>query len=173
MRSYWVALAGTMIAGAAAAQGGAPDAGFGAEMAACGALANDAARHSCTDAALRKAGLMAPPQARAAERRRTFGLQVPSVHLARGPKAARTEAPVADGEEASDTITVTLDKVSLRGDGRLVVTTTEGAVWSQLEMEPVRPTPARGQSMTIERTIPSGFMCQSGRWTAFRCSREP
>lgn len=146
------------------------------EMARCGAMANDAARHGCTDEVLRRHGLMAPPEARTAERRKAFGLDVPSFpHRTPPPKVVATAGghrPV-QAEDTPDRITVTLDRVSLRGDGKLVVRTTEGAVWRQVETDPVRPMPVHGQSMTIERTALGGYFCKPGKWTAFRCTREP
>ena len=164
-------------AGPAAAQAGADPAAGWAEMARCGALANDAARHSCMDEVLRKNGAMAAPEARTVERRRTFGLDVlPTFphreHVKAEPSAGRGGRPVQVAD-ADDRVTVTLDGVTLRGDGRLAVKTSEGAIWRQVEDEPVRPTPVSGQSMTIERTAMGGYMCKSARWTAFRCTRAP
>ena len=128
------------------------------------------------DDVLRKNGLMAPPEARSAEHRRVFGMDVLPTFPHREPvkaEAARRGERPAQVEDAVDRVTVTLDGVTLRGDGRLAVKTSEGAIWRQVEDEPVRPTPVNGQSMTIERTAMGGYMCKSARWTAFRCTRAP
>jgi len=66
---------------------------------------------------------------------------------------------------------VTLATVKEGGDGKLVLTTTDGAVWRQVESEPVRPTPAQGQTMTITKGSLGSYLCKPGKWVGFRCAR--
>jgi hypothetical protein len=91
------------------------------------------------------------------------------------PQAARggllAVAAAADQRESDAPQQVTLATVATGSDGRLVLTTTEGVVWRQVESTAVRPTPTQGKVMTIERTSAGGFLCRFGKWVEFRCFR--
>jgi len=138
-----------------------PAAGWEA-MTRCAAIADDMKRHKCSDDVLRGAGLL---PSEAAEKRKSFGVQTSPV------RPAIEAVPEAPKRPSDDQLQVTLAAVAQGGDGKLVLTTTDGAMWRQVESTAVRPTPAQGQLMTIERTSFGGFMCKSGRWVAFRCYR--
>jgi hypothetical protein len=125
----------------------------------CAAIQNDDSRHECSDNVLRDAGLM-PPREEA--RRKSFGLQRPP---------APREAPLPTPADTSDQLEVTLAAVKEGGDGRLVLTTTDGAIWRQVESEPIRPTPAQGQTMRITKASLGSYLCKTGKWGAFRCAR--
>ena len=112
----------------------------------CAAIQNDDSRHECSDNVLRDAGLMAP---REEAQRKRFGLEG-----SRDPELEVTLATVKEG-----------------GDGKLVLTTTDGAVWRQVESEPVRPTPTGGQTMTISKGSLGSYLCKPGKWVGFRCAR--
>jgi hypothetical protein len=143
------------------------DAGWAA-MKRCAAIAEDKARHACTDETLREAGLLgarkpapaaavaAPASVPAPDSRQRFGLPPRPA-----PKPSPSDARVA----------VTLANVEQRGDGKLVLTTTDGAIWRQVESEAIRPLPAQGQTMTIAKNSLGGFMCESANRVAFRCYR--
>jgi hypothetical protein len=149
----------------------------------CGAILEDAQRHACTDEVMRQNGMLAPAEARAAHRRRVFGLEVPNVPLPLHPKAPKvaksggaTGAPGTPRaaktpavEEDAGQITVTLADVTVRDDGFMTFTTTEGAVWRQVESDPIRPRPVSGQQMIIERSVLGGYFCHPNKWTLFRC----
>lgn len=188
MRGLLAASAALLLTGgAAAAQTASPDAASGwAEMQKCAALANDQARHDCTDEVMRRAGVLASPEARAADRRKTFGDDTPKPRLAAraGPKTRHHSLLAAGGEveravvagvadDDADRISVTLQDVSLRGDGKLLLVTDEGVTWRPVESDPIRPLPASGEQMRIDRTTLGGYMCKLGKWTAFRCTRAP
>lgn len=115
----------------------------------CAALTKDHARHACTDDVMRKAGLLSD------QTRKQFGLQPAA------PKPDKTE----------ERLDVTLAGVEQAGDGKLVLTTTDGAVWRQVESDAVRPMPAKGETLTIAKTSFGGFLCESARRVAFRCFR--
>jgi len=134
----------------------------------CAAIAEDHARHVCTDETLRSAGLLDAHQAKVAEtaksaeapntaeHRERFGLQPPTT-----PKPSPAEARLE----------VTLASVQQSGDGKLVLTTTDGAIWRQVESEAIRPAPTQGQVMTISKAALGGFLCESAKRVAFRCFR--
>jgi hypothetical protein len=163
-----------------------------AAMKRCAALAEDKARHACTDETLREAGLLG-----AVERRPTEGREAAdsphaadNSYAAESARSAETARPAesapaivsrqsfglppppAPKPSPSDTrLQVTLANVAQSGDGKLVLTTTDGATWRQVESEAIRPMPAQGQTMTIARKSLGGFMCESAQRVAFRCYR--
>jgi hypothetical protein len=131
-------------------------------MTKCAAIAADVARHRCSDAVLRNAGLLVAPTSTP----KSFGLETSPAHTEQAATATAAAKRPSDAQ-----LQVTLAAVAPGADGKLVLTTTEGAVWRQVESDVVRPTPAQGQAMTIERTSFGGFMCKPGKWVAFRCYR--
>jgi hypothetical protein len=168
-------------------------------IARCAPLVDDGARHACLDDVLRQAGLM-PDAARAAASRQRFGLPAPTVPVpaaapsvttaavaaprvaappvAAAPVTAPTVAAPAVAAAApaakpsrEDLIQVTLAGVNRGGDGALVLNTTEGAVWRQIEPADLHPEPVAGDTLTIKHTLFGGYMCQSRKWIVFRCVR--
>jgi hypothetical protein len=145
----------------------------------CAPLVDDDARHACLDGVLRKSGLM-PDAARAAASRQSFGLPPPAF-AAPAPAPTVAASPVADPAAAvaappakparQDLIQVTLAGVKRGGDGTLVLNTTEGAVWHQIEPVALHPEPVAGDTLTIQHTLFGGYMCQSKKWIVFRCAR--
>ncbi len=159
----------------------------------CAHIAKDSDRHACLDDALRNAGLMpghptaapvptegavpgagavapaAAPEAAAPatqerdsasaaapskESRADFGLQ---------PKTSRRPG-------VAQTLQVTLRRVD-QAEGKLLLTTTEGAIWKQVESADVWPVPTGGQSMTIVSGSFGGFFCKPSKYVSFRCFR--
>jgi hypothetical protein len=133
-----------------------PEAGWAA-IVKCAEIAEDRQRHECTDDVLRNAGVLAPAEG---ARRKRFGLQ-------------REEKPpgAAKLRQEDEKLEVTLAAVEKSGDGKLMLTTTENAVWRQVESDAVRPMPEQGQTLTIEKTSFGGFMCKTAKAVAFRCFR--
>ncbi len=142
------------------AAGTAPAAGAVAPAAAAGATAPVAAAGAA--AAPAPAGAAAPAvhapdpasTAPSKESRADFGLQPKTV---REPAVART-------------LQVTLSRVD-QADGKLLLTTTEGAIWKQVESTDVWPVPTGGQTMTIQRGSFGGFFCEPSKYVSFRCFR--
>jgi hypothetical protein len=66
---------------------------------------------------------------------------------------------------------VTLAAVEQGGDGKLVLTTTDGAIWRHAERIVIFPLPQQGQTIAITKTSFGGFMCKPTKWVAFRCYR--
>lgn len=146
-----------------------------AKMARCATIGDDKSRHACTDKALREAGLLTDAT-KAAEKRKNFGLQKPepiaaAAAAARPPDsaAASTAQPKKNDKEHLD---VTLAKVEQGGDGKLMLTTTDGAVWHQVESGVVRQIPKEGATMKIEARSLGGFMCEPSKYVSFRCYRS-
>ncbi len=133
----------------------------------CAAILEDELRHACTDNALRDAGLLPDSETASSNRQKRFGLQRPAAPAASSPDAS--DAPTQQKPE--DKLEVTLAAVKESGNGRLVLTTTDGAIWKQVESKTVHPTPVQGGSMTISKTSFGGFMCKPNKWTTFRCAR--
>jgi hypothetical protein len=82
------------------------------------------------------------------------------------PAPKSTQSSAADRQQQ-----VTLARVDQAGDGKLLLTTTDGAIWKQLESAPIRPLPAGGQAMTIEKVSLGGFLCEPSKYVSFRCFR--
>lgn len=144
----------------------------------CAAQADDAARHGCTDAVLRRAGLLAgtrdatPPShtpmatGSPAPAPAPAG-QPPAWYAAAAPFTARSAAAARE----PDRIEVTLSSVQNTADGKLLLTTSDGAVWKQTESQTLSAVPQQGQAMTIKRKSLGSFMCEPGRYVSFRCYR--
>jgi hypothetical protein len=124
-----------------------------AAIAQCAAIHDDDARHACSDNVLRDAGLLPD----AADAKASFGLQRP--------------APSAPRQRDDERLEVTLASVEQAGDGKLVLTTTDGAIWRQVESDTVHQLPVQGQTMKIAKKSLGGFMCEPSRYVAFRCFR--
>ena len=134
----------------------------------------------CYQAAMRAAGYAPNPEIAAVERRRKFGLSLPS--LGSHKSAAKPRAEVAQAtpdaraappqEEPEDRVTVKLEQVALIPPlNRLLLVTTEGGIWQQTDSETVSPTPKPGETMTVIRGKIGGYFCQFDRVTKVRCIR--
>jgi hypothetical protein len=163
----------------------------------CARIAKDRDRHVCLDDALRNAGLMpAHPSAAsvpAAGTAPAAGASAPAA--AAGAVAPAAAAPAAQAPDAASpaqskesradfglqpktfretgvarTLKVTLRQVD-QADGKLLLTTTEGAIWKQVESTDVWPVPTEGQTLTIERGSFGGFFCKPSKYVSFRCFR--
>ncbi len=144
----------------------------------CARSADPVDGFNCYQAAVRAAGYTPNPEIVAAERRRRFGLVLPSFGQkgAGDRQAERALAPAGahnpGDREADDRITYVLDQVAtLRPLDRLLLVTREGAVWMQTDSETVAPLPKAGQSMTVVKGAISGFFCQFDKRTKVRCVR--
>ena len=138
------------------------DAGWSA-VGRCAAVANERARHTCLDDVLRRAGLLTP-QVEEKERRRQFGTPPAS--------AAAPAAPEAQAEATK--LLVEVASARRAPDGRLAITTAEGAVWRQTESVEMPQPPAAGDQMTIRQGALGGYRCSVARTNlTFRCERAP
>ncbi len=176
------------------------DAGWSA-IKQCAGIAKDGARLACVDDVLRKAGLMPAHSAAPAAKSSTAAtspagtavaaagtaapaaVKTPASGSSPQPKDSRTdfglqpktfpEPPPKSAQAAAQERRqkVTLSRVDQAGDGKLLLTTTDGAIWKQLESAPIRPLPVGGQRMTIEKATFGGFLCEPNKYVSFRCFR--
>jgi hypothetical protein len=166
-------------------------------MTKCAAIADADARHDCSDDVLREAGLLgaapvessrprtvssAPgasepgPSSSRSSTRREPASPAPS-SPAPAPKATADvrkdfgiDTPPPSDDE-SNRIEVTLTQVEKAGDGKLIVTTSEGAVWRQLFTDAMMQNPKVGESMRVRKNALGGYMCRIGKWPSFKCKR--
>jgi hypothetical protein len=84
--------------------------------------------------------------------------------------AAASPAPAA---EPPDRVDVQLTKVVKAPNGRLVVTTSDGAVWLQTEAVSMPLPPAAGDRMSIRKATLGGYVCSvADTHLTYRCSRS-
>jgi hypothetical protein len=158
----------------------------------CARIAKDSDRHVCLDDALRNAGLMpahstaAPvPAAGTAPAAGAVAPAAAAGAAAPAAQAPDSASPAQSKESRTDfglqpktfrepavarTLQVTLRQVD-QADGKLLLTTTEGAIWKQVESTDVWPVPTGGQTMTIEKGSFGGFFCEPSKYVSFRCFR--
>jgi len=149
-------------------------------LAQCADMDGDDDKLSCFMESMRAAGYRPRPAAVAASRRHRFGLDSIVGTRRKTPAVAQQATPNPSGPDAQagaeatdDRVSVTLDLVTLTPtDGRLVVTTTDGAIWEQTDPGKVAPLPKSGQEMVIRRAPLGGYFCKFGKWNAVRCVRR-
>jgi hypothetical protein len=132
-----------------------------AAMTKCAAIAAADARHTCADDVMRSAGLLPVMQDNPAAQ-----AQPPAQAE---PVTAKPIAPLPRKDD--NQLEITLASVEQGGDGKLVLTTTDGAIWRQAERIVIFPPPQQGQTIAITKTSFGGFMCKPSKWVAFRCYR--
>ena len=158
----------------------------------CARIAKDSDRHVCLDDALRNAGLMpahspatpvpaegTAPAAGAVAPAAVAGAAAPAAQAPDSVSPAQSKESRADfglqpktfrEPAVARTLQVTLSKVD-QADGKLILTTTEGAIWKQVESTDLWPVPTGGQTMTIARGSFGGFFCEPSKYVSFRCFR--
>lgn len=136
------------------------------EVGRCAAISNQRARHDCLDDVLRKAGLLTR-QAEATERRRQFGLEgEPAATPA--PAAAPTPTP---RPEPVDRLEAAIATIVKGADGKIVLTTADGAVWRQTDSDSIPRLPTAGEIVRIRKASFGSFLCQLPSQHTFRCTR--
>jgi len=154
----------------------------------CAKMPNDSASLACFRAAMRAAGYGPKPEEVAAEKKRVFGLAIPEVRLQRraaqqegvqtgaqaaGPGASESAAASAPAQTDEDRVTVELSEVALTQPlNRLLLFTTDGALWAQTDNTTLTHLPKAGQSMEIQRGVIGGYLCKVDKWTKVRCERR-
>ena len=158
----------------------------------CARIAKDSDRHVCLDDALRNAGLMpahspatpvpaegTAPAAGAVAPAAVAGAAAPAAQAPDSVSPAQSKESRADfglqpktfrEPAVARTLQVTIRQVD-QADGKLLLTTTEGAIWKQVESTDLWPVPTGGQTMTIARGSFGGFFCEPSKYVSFRCFR--
>ena len=134
----------------------------------------------CFQDAMKAAGYARNPQVALAERHKTFGLALPSLprheKRAKPPKTAETrEASVASPATAEDENRITVQIVEVAYTQplkQLLIVTSDGGVWEQVDTIPLTFTPRAGQSIEITKTRFGGYFCKFDRTNAVRCVRK-
>lgn len=141
----------------------------------CRAIAEDAARLRCFDtaaAALEQAAerrdIVVVDRNQVREtRRRLFGFALPAIRLFGG--GGGDEGRGSADEEVRE-IHGIASTASERG-GRLTVTLEEGAVWTQIDDQPLAIWPRRGTAIVIRRGILGNFMMEVAGQPGIRVRR--
>lgn len=154
----------------------------------CAQKADPKEGFACYQAAMRAAGYATNPEIAATEKRRKFGLNVPTPFKHKekpakvaeasaappaagaGPRASQPAPAPAPAEEDENRVAVQLSQVALiPPQNRLLLVTQEGAIWEQTDDEVVTPRPRPGQTVQIERNGFGGYFCRFDKFTKVRC----
>ncbi len=147
----------------------------------CAQKAGVSARHDCIDRLLREKGVL-DAQRELSEARQSFGQDrraEPKPAPAEAPVPAAAAAPRAEVAASSGSapsappelkaLQTQVTSARVAADRMLVITTTEGAIWKQIETVEIRFPPVKGDSIEIEQTALGGHRCKLGK--IFRCQR--
>jgi hypothetical protein len=94
-------------------------------------------------------------------KRQAFGFAIPSLNLfPKGPK-----------EPEIDRISVKLSGAHQDQNGKWVMTTEDGAVWTQIDSAEVFDPPHAGSTVAIRRASLGSFFCNIDSDSAIRCTR--
>jgi hypothetical protein len=102
--------------------------------------------------------------------KRNFGLGFngPSEAAIKPKKEPKPKAETADVEQ----LDLTLASVADTALGRLLLVSTDGAIWEQTDSDPVGSRPRKGDVVKVSKGFLGGYMCQVTRWQAVRCQRD-
>lgn len=142
-----------------------------AEIVRCAAIDSARNRQACMDDVVRRAGVVSDEQI-AQRTEREFGRDnEPPSPVAALPVAQSAPArPIAQPEEI-DEVASTIASVRTVGYKRLRVTTSEGAIWEQVQAETFNSPPRVGDAFSIERTSLGGYRCQFRNMSRYYCQR--
>lgn len=113
----------------------------------------------------------APPAPVAVAPKSAAAASVAAMPAPAAPAVAPVLTPAPAAPPAHDKLDVIIAKVDAGGDGKFTVTTTDGAVWRQIESVTLHQPPLKGDTMTISQGTLGGFMCKSSKYVTFRCQR--
>jgi hypothetical protein len=151
-------------------------------LARCAGMPAEDARLACYDAAMRAAGFKPNTEAVETEKRKRFGLSFPQVGAlkhhdktagaqAGGGQAApgKAEAPP---KETEGEVFVELAQVgTLQPNNRLIMFTTDGAIWEQTDGDQV-VAPRAGDKIRIHKEVFGGYFCDVNKYKTVRCKRD-
>lgn len=144
------------------------------QVAACAAQRSNEARHACVDAVMRAAGVL-EREAEVAINRENFGRVAPPPPPP--PQVAQSAPrsappPVVTAPAPLTGISTRVAAVRTGADRRIVVTTTEGAVWRQADTGAIRRPPRVGEVFAVEEGALGSYRCTFNETTTFRCERR-
>jgi hypothetical protein len=149
-------------------------------LAHCADMPDSAKELECYRAAMRAAGYVRSPDRVAAERHKTFGIELPGGHK-QGEKAKPSESAQAqptgpaagpNGEDASHIKVRIVEIAYTRPLNQLLIVTDDGGVWEQTDTIPLTFTPKAGDPIEIRKTAFGGYFCKFDRTNAVRCERK-
>lgn len=108
-----------------------------------------------------------------ATKKRDFGLglHVPSIAAVK-PKKEQVAAERQRESEEVKSLTLTIASVDNTPLGRLLLTSSDGAVWEQTDGDAVTRAPSPGDTVQVSKGFMGGYMCQVSRWQSVRCQRD-
>ncbi len=153
-------------------------------VAQCAEVGAAGRRHACLDDVLRRAGLL-KPEREAQARREDFGRPAEAksartaprvVQPAPSPALPALHAPPAPAVHAPAPanpagLRTTVRSAQVAGNRRLVVVTTDGAVWEQTGSEDFHVLPRAGDAFEIQPGTLGSYRCTFGRSSVYRCRR--
>jgi hypothetical protein len=138
----------------------------------CRAISDFNLRGACWDA-LDKSNQQATETAKETKKRE-FGLgqHTPSVSAVKPRKEEVAREKKREREETKAQ-TLVLADVQNTPHGQLLLTSTEGAVWEQVDTDAVNGNgPVPGDTVKVSKGVLGGYMCQVSRWQSVRCQRD-
>jgi hypothetical protein len=161
-----IALAGAACVFAAPAAQADPTAPQSA--AECRAITDFAQRGACWDA-LDSAGL----HDQVVVKKKGFGLGArPPVEAAIVVPKPKKEKVVNPDAGEVNSLTITIASIEDTPMGRMLLTSTDGAVWEQTDSDPLNNPPRVGDTVEVSKSMFSGYMCHMSHWQAVRCQRD-
>jgi hypothetical protein len=160
------------------------DAGWAA-LKRCAQRDTDRDRHACVDQLMIDTGLLTPA-AREQQQQRAFGLSPAAPPASPAPRPAQPKppavapsqaatavkpAPLQQEPAAPDRVEVEIAAVATTYDGKLIITTRDGAVWRQTESMNNPRLPEAGQTMSIRKGSLGAYLCTPPSKLTWRCAR--
>ena len=150
-------------------------------VAQCAEVGAAGRRHACLDDVLRRAGLL-KPEREAQARREDFGRPAEAKSARTAPRVVQPapspalHAPPAPAVRAPAPanpagLRTTVRSAQVAGNRRLVVVTTDGAVWEQTGSEDFHVLPRAGDAFEIQPGTLGSYRCTFGRSSVYRCRR--
>jgi hypothetical protein len=87
------------------------------------------------------------------------------------PKAVRAQRVKPENSEVNS-LTMTIASVGDTPLGRILLTSTDGAVWEQTDGDAVGERPSPGDTFKVSKGAVGGYLCNVTRWQAVRCQRD-
>jgi hypothetical protein len=100
-----------------------------------------------------------------------LGLRPPSI-AAILPNREETRARAQAERQEIRSLTLTLASVEDTPAGKMLLTSTDGAIWEQTDSDTINSRPAAGDTVQVTKGVLGGYMCQVTRWQAVRCQRD-
>lgn len=131
----------------------------------CRAITDFDLRGQCWDA-LDRQGLN---DAKTANKRNFgLGLSAPAEAAIKPKKEPKPKAETAE----VDQLDLTVASVADTALGRLILVSTDGAIWEQTDSDPIGSRPRKGDVVKVSKGFLGGYMCHVTRWQAVRCQRD-